>query len=224
VQAGTITNAAFAYDPGADTWERMPNAGTSRYRGGAACGFYKVGGSVQNYIPDPAAEVLPGFDDCAEGSTDVAWLSTDTTSAELAVGESVEVAVAVTPAVDQPGAYTGTVAVQESTPYPQAPVALAMTVDPPKSWGKLAGAVSGASCSAATAPLQGATVQLTSAGDRWTFTTPAAGSWARWFDKKVHRAFDVAASKDGYSIGTTRASIRSGGTVRADLTLDRLGC
>ncbi|MGF0116246.1 S8 family serine peptidase [Promicromonospora sp. Marseille-Q5078] len=224
VQAGTITNAAFAYDPGADTWERMPNAGTSRYRGGAACGFYKVGGSVQNYIPDPAAEVLPGFDDCAEGSTDVAWLSTDTTSAELAVGESVEVAVAVTPAVDQPGAYTGTVAVQESTPYPQAPVAFAMTVDPPKSWGKLAGVVSGASCSAATAPLQGATVQLTSAGDRWTFTTPAAGSWSRWFDKKAHRAFDVAASKDGYSIGTMRASIRSGGTVRADLTLDRLGC
>ncbi|GAA1726393.1 hypothetical protein GCM10009809_22670 [Isoptericola hypogeus] len=224
VQAGTITNAAFAYDAGADTWERMPNAGSARYRGGAACGFYKVGGSVQNYIPDPAAEMLPGYDDCAEGSTDVAWLSTDTVSAELGVGESVEVTATMTPDVDQPGTFTGAVAVAESTPYPQAPVAVTLTVDPPRSWGKLSGLVTGTSCAATAAPLPGATVQLTSGTDRWTFSTPTDGTWARWFDRKVHRKIDVAAAKDGYSIDTARATIVSGAVTEVELGLDRLGC
>ena len=45
VQAGAVTNAGFSYDPASDSWTALPNSNLPRYRGGAACGFYKVGGS-----------------------------------------------------------------------------------------------------------------------------------------------------------------------------------
>ena len=49
VQGGAITNAAFAYDPASDSWTDLPNSNVARYRGGAACGFYKVGGSEGSF-------------------------------------------------------------------------------------------------------------------------------------------------------------------------------
>ncbi|MFD0744984.1 Kelch repeat-containing protein [Phytohabitans flavus] len=117
-QAGVITNAGFAYDPAANTWSSLPNANTARYRGGAACGFYKVGGSSGQFNATPDSEALPGFEECAEGAADVSWFSIDKTEATLAPGASVTVTVVMTANVDQPGTYTGSVAIGENTPTP----------------------------------------------------------------------------------------------------------
>ena len=63
-RARTITNATFAYDPASDAWADLPNSNTARYRGGMACGLYKIGGSSGGFTATVDSEMLPGFEDC----------------------------------------------------------------------------------------------------------------------------------------------------------------
>src|SRR4029079_12042393 len=79
VQGGAITNAAFAYDPASDSWTDLPNSNVARYRGGAACGFYKGCRCEGNFAATPDSEMLPGLEDCAAGGADVGWLSVEPT-------------------------------------------------------------------------------------------------------------------------------------------------
>src|SRR5215475_1598647 len=90
----TITNQGFSFDPGADAWTALPNSNNTVYRGGSACGFYKVGGSPGGLFATPltASEVLPGNVDCGE-NTDVSWLSESKTTVTLAAGASTTVHV-----------------------------------------------------------------------------------------------------------------------------------
>ena len=88
-QGGAITNAGFAYDPATNSWANLPNANAPRYRGGAACGFYKIGGSSGGFTATEDSEVLPGFGECAEGGADVSWLTVDKSKVTLAPGETV---------------------------------------------------------------------------------------------------------------------------------------
>ena len=223
VQAGLVTNAGFAYDPGANSWSDLPNANTARYRGGGACGFYKIGGSSGSFNAQPDSEVLPGYTECDVGAADVPWLSIDTTEATLDPGESVTVTVTMSSNVDQPGTYTAAVAIGEDTPYRVDPVDVTMNVTPPRRWGKLAGTVSGVACDGTTDPLPGATVQVESFAQEWTFNTDANGEYARWIDRR-HNPLTVIAAKDGYQPEVDRVRIQAGETVRADFDLDRTGC
>jgi N-acetylneuraminic acid mutarotase len=43
-----LTNQGFAYDPGTSTWAPLPSTSDLTYRGGSACGFYKIG-SLDSY-------------------------------------------------------------------------------------------------------------------------------------------------------------------------------
>ena len=64
VQGAVITNRTFAYDPAAGAWSDLPNSNTARYRGGMACGAYKIGGSSGGFTATVDSETLPGFEDC----------------------------------------------------------------------------------------------------------------------------------------------------------------
>ncbi|MFF5077391.1 S8 family serine peptidase [Actinoplanes sp. NPDC000266] len=196
-QAGAVTNAGFAYDPAAGAWAALPNANTARYRGAAACGFYKVGGSSGSFNATASGEALPGLEECAEGG-DVSWLTIDKPSVTLAPGKKATVTVGITAAVDQPGAYTGLVTIKESTPYSVPPVDVTLNASPPKTWAKLMGTVTGASCTGGSgSPLAGATVQVDSWATSLTFATEADGTYAYWLDKR-NNPLTLIAAKDGW--------------------------
>ena len=70
----TVTNETFVYDPAGNVWSPEANSNNTLYRGGSACGFYKIGGSSGSFTPVPNSEVYPGLTACGS-SADVPWLS-----------------------------------------------------------------------------------------------------------------------------------------------------
>nr|WP_269474618.1 carboxypeptidase regulatory-like domain-containing protein [Phytohabitans flavus] len=222
-QAGVITNAGFAYDPAANTWSSLPNANTARYRGGAACGFYKVGGSSGQFNATPDSEALPGFEECAEGAADVSWFSIDKTEATLAPGASVTVTVVMTANVDQPGTYTGSVAIGENTPYTVPPVQLTFEVQQPTTWGKLMGTVTGKGCDGVTAPIAGAVVQVDSWAMSWTFATDTQGKYAYWLDRR-NNPLTLIVAKDTWKPQTRQTRINTSTPTVEDFTLSPIKC
>ncbi|WP_425553901.1 Kelch repeat-containing protein [Isoptericola hypogeus] len=223
IQSDQITNAAFAYDGVADAWHPLPHANSMRYRGGAACGFYKIGGAWSSTNADRVNEVLPGFDGCAVGEADVPWLTIDGTTADLEPGESLTLEVTTRAAVDQPGTYSSSVRVREDTPYIAPSVPVTMTVTPPRSWGALTGVVRGVACDGTAAPLAGATVTVDARSTGWTFATDENGSYAYWMDRR-HSPLEVYGSKDGYRPEWTTAAIKGGQTTTVGFDLDEVGC
>ncbi|MET7971405.1 S8 family serine peptidase [Micromonospora sp. NPDC005305] len=222
-QGGAITNAGFAYDPATDSWANLPNANTPRYRGGAACGFYKIGGSSGSFNATKDSEVLPGLEECAEGPADVSWLTIDKSKVTLAPGEKVTVTVGMTANVDQPGTYSASVAIKENTPYTVPPVAVTMIAQPPTSWGKLMGTVSGRSCQGAVAPLPGAVVQVDSWAMSWTFATDADGKYAYWMDRR-NNPLSIIVAKDGWKPQTRQTKINNTTPTVEDFTLSPIRC
>ncbi|MFI6262620.1 S8 family serine peptidase [Micromonospora sp. NPDC051006] len=222
-QGGAITNVGFAYDPATDAWSNLPNANTPRYRGGAACGFYKVGGSSGSFSAMPDSEVLPGFEGCAEAAADVSWMTIDKTAATLAPGEKVTVTVGMTANVDQPGTYSGSVAIKENTPYSVPPVAVTMTANPPKTWGKLMGTVTGTSCQGASSPLPGAVVQVDSWAMSFTFATDAEGKYAYWMDRR-NNPLTMIVAKDGWKPQTRQARIDTSAPTVENFALAPIRC
>jgi hypothetical protein len=218
VQAGAVTNAGFAYDPSAETWSALPNANLPRYRGGAACGFYKIGGSSGSFNATVDSEALPGLEDCAESSADVSWLSIDKTEATLAPGQSTAVKVTLTANVDQPGTYSGAVTIGENTPYTVAPVGGTMKLTPPTTWSKLQGTVTGVSSSGASAALPGAIVQVDSWAQSYTFITDKDGKYAYWLDRR-NNPLTLIAAKDGYRPQTRTSRLVAGEILVEDFAL-----
>ena len=98
-----------------------------------------------------------------------------------------------------------------------------MTVTPPAAWGKLAGTVSGASCTGETAPIPGATLQVDSWAGSWTFTTASDGSYAYWFNARVN-PLQLIAAKDGYKPQVRKVRLIKGKTLKANFTLKKNGC
>ncbi len=223
VQGAVITNRTFAYDPEAGAWEDLPNSNTARYRGGMACGVYKIGGSLGGFTATVDSETLPGFEECAAGAADVEWMSINRTSATLDAGESVTVRVTMDPNVAQPGTYTASVGIAENAPGSVEPVAVTMVVNAPATWGKLVGTVSGRACNGDTAPLPGATIQVDSWSGSWTFDTESDGTYAHWFHTGAN-PLTLIAAKDGYSPQTKQARVFRGEETRADFTLRKSGC
>ncbi|MFU8853186.1 S8 family serine peptidase [Micromonospora sp. SL1-18] len=212
VQGGAITNAGFAYVPAGNSWSNLPNANTPRYRGGAACGFYKIGGSSGSFNATADSEVLPGFEECAEAAADVSWMTIDKTAATLAPGEKVTVTVEMTANVDQPGTYTASVGIKQNTPYTVQPVPVTMNVTPPGTWGKLLGTVTGTSCKGVSSPLAGALVQVNAKAMSWTLATDEQGRYAYWLDRK-HNPLKLIVAKDGWQPQTRQTTITTTPTV-----------
>ncbi|WP_051950680.1 carboxypeptidase regulatory-like domain-containing protein [Actinacidiphila yeochonensis] len=216
-----VTNQGFAYDPDTDSWSDLPNSNSATYRGGAACGIYKIGGSGAGGAV-PVAENLPGYDQCG-GS--VAWMSTSTTGFDVAPGATVKVQVTTdSSAVSQPGTYLGNLVIGTDSPYGSAqPVVVTMEVTPPKTWGKVTGTVTGSG----GAPVAGATIAVctmydTSTGrcgpTTFTLKTDGSGAYQLWLDKGFN-PLQIIAAKDGYTPLLKIARIQKGGTTTVDFAL-----
>ena len=106
-QGGVITNAGFAYDPATGAWSDLPNSNTARYRGGAACGFYKIGGSSGGFTATVDSEVLPGLRGLRQLGGRRQWMThRPHRPPRWHPGASVTVSVTMDPNVAQPGTYT----------------------------------------------------------------------------------------------------------------------
>ncbi len=219
-----VTNQGFAYDPAANAWTAMPDSNSATYRGGAACGIYKVGGAGGGFNPVQFAETLPGYGQCGGAP---AWMSESATAFHVAPGRTVKVRVTVNSAVvSQPGTYKGQLAIDTDSPYrsPQ-PVDVTMQVKPPKTWGKVAGKVTGST----GAPVAGATVAICTMYDpqtgtcgptTYTLKTNAAGAYQLWLNKGFN-PLQVIAAKDGYTPMMKVARIYQGETTTVDFALDQ---
>ncbi|WP_181311470.1 carboxypeptidase regulatory-like domain-containing protein [Nocardioides campestrisoli] len=223
VQGTVITNRTFAFDPEADAWIDLPNSNTARYRGGMACGLYKVGGSSGGFTATADSETLPGFENCGTSGTDVEWLSLDTTSATLAPGKQLRVRVFLDSEVAQPGTYTAAIAIKEDTPGSVAPIPVTFEVTPPVQWGKLVGTVSGRACTGTVAALPGATVQVDSWAGSWTLETGSDGSYAQWFNAGAN-PLSLIAAKDGYAPQSRTVRLAKGTSTTASFTLKKARC
>ena len=196
----TITNQGLSYDPSSDSWSALPNAQLPRFRGGGACGFYKLGGSsVAGFSPTPDSEHLSELDQC--GVTDVPWLVASPLTATLQPGQSRNVLVILSAVPDaevtQPGTYTAQLIVGANTPTSVPPVNITMNVTPPNSWGKIAGVVTGIACNGTTAPLQGAQVQADGLDRSFSLLSDKDGKYAFWAPQ-ASNPFGIIVSKDGW--------------------------
>ena len=117
--AGPLTNQGFAYDPGSDAWTALPNSNNAFYRGGGACGFYKIGGIGRQVRPGAAeSEVLPGYDQCGAGA-DVLAVGEPTRSRSLPdVRVTVNVTLDARPASPSPVTYKAAITVGDRHAVP----------------------------------------------------------------------------------------------------------
>ncbi len=216
----TVTNRTVGFDPVAGAWRDLPNARFGRYRGAAACGAYKIGGSPSSFVGSADSERLDGLELCA-ADADLPWLSTAPTTFTLAPGASRTVTVTLTATaaagVDQPGRYGGELAVVSDTPYPVSPVSVEMNVSPPASWGKIQGTVTGTTCGGVTVGIPAIVrVNLISAGTGTTLTAAGNGRYAWWLPKG---RYEVIVAKDGWVPQVQRHRIEAGIVGTLDFTL-----
>ncbi len=83
-----LTNTGFAYDPASNRWHDLPNSRYALFRGGSACGFYKIGGSQGGFQSVANAEMLPGYGQCGK-PTPISWLTPTPSSGTIAAGAQV---------------------------------------------------------------------------------------------------------------------------------------
>jgi N-acetylneuraminic acid mutarotase len=219
-----VTNAGLAYDPASDSWSELPNANVAAYRGGSACGFYRVGGASGGFSGTPMSELLPGYSACGQSNA-IGWLSESPTSLTIAPGQTETVTVTMNAAdasVDQPGTYTGRLDVVNDSPYPDA-LSVAMSVTPPKTWGKIAGTVTGQHCDGTITPLDGATVTVSGKGVTFGLTTDSSGQFGEWLTDKAN-PLTVIASSDSWLSQTQQVKLKAGSTVTANFTLPQSQC
>lgn len=221
---GSVTNQGFAYDPSTNSWTALPNANNATYRGGAACGIYKVGGSAGGFNTVQFTEHLPGYEQCGG---DVTWMSEDKTAFDVTPGQSVTVHItADSSTLSQPGTYAGLLTVSTNSPYGMAgPVKVTLQVTPPKKWGKVAGTVLDSS----GAPIAGATVAVCTMYDTrtgacgpttYTLKTDGSGHYQLWLSSGFN-PLQIIAAKDGYTPLMKIAHIRKGATTTVDFTLSK---
>ncbi|ACU72320.1 Kelch repeat-containing protein [Catenulispora acidiphila DSM 44928] len=217
---GGLTNQAWAYDPAADAWSTLPNSNVSAYRFAGALGFYTVGGGQGTLTPPIAtAQVLPGY--TTGPSVDVPWLSESATTVTLAPGASGTFQVTVDASdasITQPGGYTASLGLSSDTPYPLTALPVTMTVKPPATWGKIAGAVEYTNAGGALVPLAGATVQIDTWAAHYTLHTDINGNYALWLDYR-NNPLTVIAAKDGYQPAVKTVTIKKGATSTATFVL-----
>lgn len=217
--SSTITNQGFAYNPSNDTWSPIPNSQNTLYRGGSACGFYRIGGDIDLAVPLPLSEVLPGLTNCS-GSVDVPWLGENPDQGIVASNSQQQIDVTFDASkVSQPGDYPAHLRIKEDTPYATPDVQVLMHVPLPAGWGYLSGTVTGLGrCDQTGAALSKATVSVDANGTIYTQQTDANGQYTIAFDASISANITVTA--DGY-VTQNRANVQitAGNTHNEDFNL-----
>jgi hypothetical protein len=120
--------------------------------------------------------------------------------------------------VNQPGAYTASLAIAAPTPYSIPAIPVTLTVKPPSTWGKITGTISGTLCHAGTVPIPGATLQIDTWAQHFTLKTDANGQYQLWLDVR-NNPLTLIAAKDGWQPQTRQAKLAKLKTVTANFTL-----
>ncbi|HEY9475734.1 MAG TPA: carboxypeptidase regulatory-like domain-containing protein [Mycobacteriales bacterium] len=207
----TATNQNYAFDPKAGAWTTAPNSNNAVYRAGSACGFTSVGGSAGGFNAIAQSELLPGLDRC-DGTTDVTWLSVDSTAFTIQPGASVTVNATLdagVATVTQPVDYTGKLAVATNSPYQVTPVDVTMSVGAPGTWSLVIGNVLGIDCSGNFVSLPGATIDAVLNSSTFTMRTDVAASYGLWL-ADPNGTLTVTASKDGWQTGSVSTEVQPG--------------
>ncbi len=163
---------------------------------------------------------LPGLEDCSESSADVSWLALDKTEATLAPGESRPPSRSASPRLSTSRAPTpAAVTIGENTPY---------SVDAGRRQDERHAADHlgqdpghgdrGQQAPAPRAPLPGATVQVDSWAQSYTFTTDAGGKYAYWLDIR-NNPLTLIAAKDGYKPQTRSTELLADEPITEDFAL-----
>ncbi|MEU6658508.1 kelch repeat-containing protein [Streptomyces sp. NPDC046821] len=204
------TNAGYQYEPAADTWSALPNSGQISYRGGSACGLYRVGGTTGGFVGTTDAERLPGYDSCGSG---VDWLTPDPSEFVLDPGQERTVTVTLDSAnLAQPGTYTAALTVNTGGADRIAPIKVTFKVTAPPQWGKLKGTITSATCAAASpGPLSAATITLSADGFHRVLRTGRDGTYALWTGKH-EGPLTVIIAKDDWRARTTEVTLTDGET------------
>lgn len=214
-----LTNAGYAYDPQRNSWSPLPNSHHTSFRGGSACGLYRIGGDLTSgaFAGSDTFALLPGYDACDGG---VPWLAAEPERFTMAAGESRTVTVTIdTAELAQPGSYTASLPLGTDRGDVIAPVAVTATVTAPDQWGKVAGTVTTAGCADGGAvPLGAATVTLTADGVHQVLITAPDGTFARWLPQTG--PLTVTAAKDAWRARTTEVQLVDGGTHTVQLALE----
>jgi N-acetylneuraminic acid mutarotase len=220
-----VTDKGYSYDPAANAWTPLAPSGDLTYRGGSACGLYRIGGFGPSNIYGDTAEQLTGYGDC-DGGAGVPWLKDSPAQATLAPGQSTTVTLTMNAAdasITQPGRYTATLQLDGNTPYVPQQAGVTLTASPPPAWGGLAGTISGRSCGGKTAPLAGVTIAVDSAAGSWTLTTGRHGRYGTWLDS-ADSPLTLIVTQSGWLAQTKTVKITAGKTTTADFTLRRNSC
>jgi N-acetylneuraminic acid mutarotase len=222
--SGLVTNQSSEYDPATDTWSALPYPNTPTYRGGSACGMYKVGGSTGGYNEVGTVELLPGYDQCDGAGPP--WMTESQTKLTVAPGAQTAVTVTLDSSrISQPGTYSADIVVRTDSPYPVQKVHVTLQVNPPSSWGKVTGTVTDAGTGT---PLPAATVRIctyvakpgTCGQVSYTLKTDKSGHYQLWLDKS-YNPLQVLVADDGYQPETQVVKISKEGTTTADFSLDK---
>jgi hypothetical protein len=215
-----LTGQSYAYDPAANTWTALADATYPVYRGGSACGFYKIGGSAGGFTPVNNSEQLPGYGQCG-GAVDLDWVAENPVHTTLQPGASVTVSVSFNAAaadITQPGTDTGSLAVEEDTPYDVPGVALTMNVTPPSGWGQVSGTITGVGCDGSVTSLAGAAVQVSTSAQQVSVTADSAGRYGYWLDKHSNPV-TLIVTDGSWQPQTQTVQIKAGQTTTANFAL-----
>jgi subtilisin family serine protease/N-acetylneuraminic acid mutarotase len=115
VTGNAVTNQGWIYNPDDDAWAPLPAARHVLYRGGSACGLFRIGGSVGGFTPGNATQMLPTYGACTP--EDVPWLSVDRDTLTIPPGRSVRVSLRLAAGDRNAGRYEASVWFKEDTPY-----------------------------------------------------------------------------------------------------------
>jgi hypothetical protein len=146
------------------------------------------------------------------------WLTVNPAEFTLAPGQSKTITATLSGVVAQPGTFTGSLVAGAETPYTAPSVDVSMKINPPKSWGKLAGTVSGFSPDGVVS-LGDSVVQVNGLYSSVTLVTGDDGKYEYWFDKS-ERTAQIIATANGYVPEVGSAKVTAGTTVVTDFELD----
>jgi hypothetical protein len=156
----------------------------------------------------------------------VPWLSESKTQFTLSPGARTTVAVTLNagdPSVSQPATYTAALDISTNTPYLTPPVGVTLNAQPPATWGKITGIVSGTSCSATASALTGAEVNIIGSTAGRVLITGASGSYELWIDQS-QSPLTVIASLDNWQAQVATVPIQGRKTATVNFALTPMQC
>jgi carboxypeptidase family protein len=146
-------------------------------------------------------------------------VSEDKTDVTIQPGDSATVDVSLDAGtITQPGTYDAHLTVSAKTPYGTSPLPVSLTVNPPKTWSKITGTVTGVGWVGTPAPLAATTVQINAKAAAYTLKTDRNGQYTLWLDSHDN-PLTVIASKDGWTPQTASVKITPQKTTTTDFPL-----